>query len=383
MKHIGILKADTWVNVLNWIGIPLIIIYFFSMFVFPFIRGKFDWAYTQIIWHHWQSLNVGALAFTSSLIVLNLSRFNYEKKRAREFVAARAFLPEALSELSSYFINCSPLLKEAWNRASDKMDNCKTPLDASLPEFSSLHKDVFSRCIASSESDVGEHLAKILTCLQIHHSRLQELEDSYRESSHMVISPRNIESYMYSLGELQALVNKTYDFARGEEKFSGSSLSTSDFYSAYSGVDIRPTDFGDLSGITERAVERHSKTTKLIQEAFHSAGSSISELIKIDVDIRHPFIMKAKKVRIGIILASIIIVFYSCYLAFYESNKEWFGVGAGLLAIFAILSISTEYFFPPKPGDPLTAPNSFSRRAAGLLGILSGILWVLSAWPGA
>ena len=81
-----------------------------------------------------------------------------------------------------------------------------------------------------------------------------------------------------------------------------------------------------------------------------------------------------------IVLSSIIFTLSICF-SINNQNKEWFGVGAGLLAICAILAVATEYFFPPKRGDDIKAPNAFSRRGAGVIGIVSGLLWVLSAWP--
>lgn len=227
--------------------------------LFAFFTGKEDWEYIQSIWHNWQSINVGAFAFISSLIAFNMSRANAEKQRAREFVAARAFLPEALSELTSYFRSCTPLLKEAWRRASDKDDECKTSLKESLHQLPLEYKEIFSRCIVSSESDVGDYLAYILTQLQIHHSRLQSLESDFSENSNMVQFHRNIESYMYCLGELQALVNRMFNFARGLEKFNGEPLKIDELTSAYLGLGITVDNFGDLSGFTQRTVARNSK----------------------------------------------------------------------------------------------------------------------------
>lgn len=260
MKHIGILKADSWISILNWVGFPLVIIYFISMFIVPIFNGEGDWIYVQGVWDRWQSLNLGVLAFTSSLVAFNIARFNAEKKRAREFVSARAFLPEALSELASYLRGCSPFLKEAWRKASDRVDGRNTPLDKSLPQLPPSYKEIFSRCIVSSEEDVGEHLAYILMRLQVHHSRLQSLEGKSSQNRDRVNVMTNIETYMYRLGELQALVNKTFNFARNESPFNNAHLELRELTSAYFDLGIEVEDYGDLYGITQRAVERNSNT---------------------------------------------------------------------------------------------------------------------------
>jgi len=52
----------------------------------------------------------------------------------------------------------------------------------------------------------------------------------------------------------------------------------------------------------------------------------------------------------------------------------------GLAASFAIVILSSEYFFPPKKGDIIKAPNTLIKRSAGIMGLLSGMLWVLSVY---
>jgi len=79
-----------------------------------------------------------------------------------------------------------------------------------------------------------------------------------------------------------------------------------------------------------------------------------------------------------IIITSVLIIMY---IFIPDFKQDWFGVAAGLFAIFAILSLSTEYFNPPKKGDLVKAPNKASKVIAGIIGILSGTLWIVSALP--
>jgi hypothetical protein len=103
MKRSGILKPDTLVNLLNFVGLPAAILYAFCMLVWPWISGCGDWGYVQGVWDRWQSLNVGMLALVSSITAFNISRYNAAKQRQRDLLAPKAFLPAALSELVSYF----------------------------------------------------------------------------------------------------------------------------------------------------------------------------------------------------------------------------------------------------------------------------------------
>lgn len=256
MKHIGIAAPSTWVSVLNWVGIPLFVLYLVCMFLYPFVAGNGDCRYVQDVWYRWQSLNVGVLAFSSSVVALNISKYNANKQRERNFVAARAFLPEAFSELTAYFNLCATSLKEAWQIASK--ESTKTPLQAQVPNLPASYKEIFRQCIGFAEPDVGERLAYILMRLQVHNSRINKLSGNFSVDSTIIEAPQNIIVYLYRLAELQALINKTFEYARGLEEFDSSNLVWEDYRNAYANLDISTEDFDDLVGFTRRAIERYN-----------------------------------------------------------------------------------------------------------------------------
>jgi hypothetical protein len=254
LPHIGILKPDKLVYVLNWTGIPLIFIYTISMFVYPWIDSSLEWRQVQSVWHNWQSLNVGMLAFSSSVVVFNMARFNANKQREREFVAAKAFLPAALSELSHYFEASASALIEGWHQA--KEHKYKQQLKGVCPLISGSYKEVFKDCINHAEPDVAEYLASILRQLQIHQSRLHSMYKEFSPDSTMITQSLNIESYMFSLAKLQALVNELFNYARGTAEFKGSSLTLDSYKTAYSNLQIEVENFDDLWGFTTRVYSR-------------------------------------------------------------------------------------------------------------------------------
>jgi hypothetical protein len=256
LKHIGIVKADTLISIVNWMAIPLFVIYVICMIIAPWIKGRGDWVYVQDVWDRWQSLNVGALALISSMVAFNISRYNENKKRERDFIAARAFLPEALSELTTYFKSSGSLYTEAWENA--KAGRYKTPLQAPIPSLPTGYKETFSRCISLAEPDVGERLAYMLMRLQVQHSRLQELANSFKEDSKMMVVSQNIITYLYRLAELLALTYCIFPFARGSEEFNSRDLVFDDFQNAYGNLDIWVDEFDDLAGFTQRAIARGS-----------------------------------------------------------------------------------------------------------------------------
>jgi hypothetical protein len=236
-----------------------IVAYVYFMFINPFFHG--GWNAALKVWSSWQSLNVGFLAFASSIIAFSIARHNAEKQRKREFVAAKAFLSEALSELSVYFKQSATLYTEAYKRASHKQDRCNSPLTSVLPELPKDYRAVFSSCIHSATPDVGEHLAKILSLLQIHIARLTSEYEEFNPDSNMVKVPSNIMSNIYHLGKLQALVNKTFSFARGEENLDCSPLIRDDLVTAFRNLDIEIEQIEDLFEFTTRACERMQSET--------------------------------------------------------------------------------------------------------------------------
>lgn len=256
MKHLSIFRLDFLVKISNWVGVPVTFLYIFSMLVFPFIREGGDWVRVQSIWDRWQALNVGMLAFLSSVIAFNISKFNADRQREREFIAARAFLPHALSELTDYFRSSALVLIESWRRLEDQLNGRRKPLESVVPNLPEQYKEIFSNCIKYAEPDVGEYLAKILVRLQIHHSRLKGFAELFGTNSSMLPLRANAVTYLIGLGELQALVNNLYEFARGTSKFEEKSLTWDDYRSAYAGLDVEADEIRDLVEWTRNSINR-------------------------------------------------------------------------------------------------------------------------------
>lgn len=230
------------------------VIHFISMVVFPLVLSKGDWGYVQRVWSSWQGLNVGIFAFISSVIAFNISRDKANKQREREFTAARAFLPESLSELCEYFKASAEFLNKVRKSSHDN------PIQGEAPGLSKEYKEVFGNCIRYAEPDVGDYLSKILMRLQVHDTRLRRLVKEIEDRG--TIRPgdiHNLISYIYRLGELQVLVDKLFPFARDMEEFDSSDLEWEDFRNAYriNGIELEDVnEVTNLSAFTKRAIER-------------------------------------------------------------------------------------------------------------------------------
>lgn len=219
------MNADNFIRLLNTLSAFAFIAYFYSMFIHPFFEGGWSWEYVQSVWYAWQALNVGMLAFGSSIIAFNISRYHVDKQLERDFVAAKSFLPQALSELSSYFKSSAPVLLESFQNSKDRKLK-KQDLKAVIPEAPNSHVPVFQECIKSATPEVATYLANILTLLQVHDARMRSIPTDAAGN------PAYRKSCLYSLIELQVLVNSLFDFARSEKTFSGCIYTVDGFSSA-------------------------------------------------------------------------------------------------------------------------------------------------------
>jgi len=208
------------------------------MFIFPWFNG--GWIYVQDVWDRWQGLNVGMLAFASSATAFSISKYNANKQREREFLAAKAFLPAAYSELTEYFKSSARVLLEGWNASTER---------------------VVENCIRHAKPEVGDYLSRILFRLQVHDSRLRSFVEELCGRKGFEPDRYNLIAYMYSLGELQALINKNFEFARNTSEFDPSYLDWESFSNAYANLGIHieliyVDETFDLEKFTKRGIAR-------------------------------------------------------------------------------------------------------------------------------
>ena len=228
-----------------WVGVPLFSAYFTAMVICPIVTGVFDWQYIQQVWHSWQTLNAGMIALFSSVVALNISRINANEERKREFVAAKAFLPAALSELTHYFENCVVVLVEAWPRVTDVENHDTGPLESAVPDLPEEFRNVFRECIRHADGPVAERLALVLSKIQIHRSRFLGYVDMFKPESDMVPTLGNGLNYFYDIAELYALVSMLFDFARGG-KFDDPKPTLKDFHNAYNNFEMHSVAYVKL-----------------------------------------------------------------------------------------------------------------------------------------
>jgi len=241
--------------------------YAFSMFVYPFVAGGWNWRHVHQVWYDWQSLNVGMLALTSSAIFFQAAKYYSEEQRKRDFRAAQAFLPSALSELTVYFKSCAAILIEAWETNSGGEDDEGAGpawVDHAAPELPPSYKEAFAQSIKYAQPDIGDFLANVLAELQVHHARLSELAPkSDIEPGVIRVHSRDVlMSYVFEIGLLQARINRLFPFARNEHPFDSSPLEWDELRNAYRNLNLHIRDFehtilGSLEAFSKRWIDRH------------------------------------------------------------------------------------------------------------------------------
>ena len=252
MESTGFSKTDARVRLWTWLSVPVFLLYAICMFIYPAFRNGWDWEHIQNVWDRWQTLNAGVLAILASVIALNISKYHENKQREWRFIAARAFLPSALSDLVGYFKRSADLLSEAYIGVEEKHDPIQ--LKADLPTLPVSYVETFRQCIDQAEPVVGEYLADILVDLQVHHARLTELHESLTKPSHTVWPRTVLKSYIYSLGKLYGLVGKLFPFARGQKDFDATPLVWEDYRTAYSLLNLE--DVEGLAEFTSKRIEK-------------------------------------------------------------------------------------------------------------------------------
>lgn len=260
LRRAGTFQSSTLVDFINYAGWPLLAIYGFSMFVYPWLAGNWNWGHVQEVWERWQTFNAAALAFVASLVAFNISRFNESRQRERDFVAAKAFLPSTLSGLMEYCAQSARILGVMWEH-DDASDKAFEHLD--LPED---YRDVFSNCIRHADPAVGSYLSNILVRLQVQEARLRDAVRETIKGNDRVVDKHNLIAYLLRLGEIYALLGNLFAFARGEEVFHEKQLGWDDMRSAYSLLGIEVDDFFidermNLELFTKRWLERTYKNS--------------------------------------------------------------------------------------------------------------------------
>ncbi|EPN4955266.1 hypothetical protein ACT0HV_003254 [Vibrio diabolicus] len=204
---------DTFIKTATSISaMALIGAYFVMMIVKPWYDGGGNWLYVHDVWSNWQTLNAAMIAFSASLVAVYAARYSEEKKRHRQLIAARAMLPQALSDLTQHTTNLARFYRETYDYwRTDQTTRDEKP----VPPKQSINGAVaiFSNCMQHANIEVVEMMAKVLSMNQYISARAQsEYNDAFLVRR--TVWRLNMESQLCELGEMQALMNRMFSYGR-------------------------------------------------------------------------------------------------------------------------------------------------------------------------
>lgn len=233
--------------------------YFASMVIYPLIKSGFDWNHTQLVWKEWQTFNAGIIALLSSVIAYFVLEVSADKQRERNFSAAKAFLPEALSELSRYCKSYGPILAELSEhfRGPAGTEALLPIKKFKLPDQPENYREVFRNCIRYSDPHVGQLLSNLLSSIQIHRSRLREFAaQEERGEAEFRMTIFNYRQCAYDTGEIMAMVGMLFPFSRNLEAAPSANLTIDELINAFNLINMTLIDDQELR---EYALKRLSK----------------------------------------------------------------------------------------------------------------------------
>ncbi|WP_273071632.1 hypothetical protein [Alteromonas australica] len=212
--------------------IALFITYISFMLIGP-LFVNFSWAYLQDVWERWQSLNVGILAFLSSILVYKATRYNSEQNRLRQFKASKSMLPDALSELIQYMESAAISLDILWQAHQFEAIPSDKDFKVAYSSLPTTPREALKECISLADDDVADHLIRILTILQIFDTRLIDMCEAYSGKDARPPLPDNVFAAMIILAKLHILIRGTFDFARSRSPFTPIPLTQKDYSDSY------------------------------------------------------------------------------------------------------------------------------------------------------
>lgn len=227
---------ERYYNIIRIVLIGLTLVYIFGMLIHPLYVG--GWPRLHNVWDEWQALNVGILAFAATVILFMVTRYQADQQTRRELIANRAFMPEVLTELLQYCDGSAEVLKHLHQTFKVRRTNetefvCLKKTALEMPVQPLMYRENFSRCISLAGPQLSEYLSYILSCMQIHNSRLSGMLESYSDKSNTIWVSRDVLHSILRVCELHQLVSNLFDYARGdEETFSTKDLDLSSINSA-------------------------------------------------------------------------------------------------------------------------------------------------------
>lgn len=133
-------------------------------------------------------------------------------------------------------------------------------LDYGFVNLPDSYTEVFRRCIKYANQEVSLYFSELITKLQIHNARINDLVSNFHENSGVIYLTTNLLDNLFCLGTIRVLIDRQYKFARGMSDFNNSPIIWGEYENAYSVMNIWIEVVVDRFGCTlEKYTKKHLK----------------------------------------------------------------------------------------------------------------------------
>ena len=217
--------------------------WFAAMFLAPALQAGMDWEELQEIWDRWQTLNASLFALAASIVLFAVTQYREEKQRDRNLTAAKAYLPEALSEITAYLRASAKesVLHSRGNGVPNPM-----PVDEQLVHY----RDAFRECIRHAVPEEGRFLAWVLQALQVEISRHREFVRNVTQGQGPIdeLDAVSLLSRLSSIAELHIVIDRLYGYARETALLNSGVYTMDEFVTAYLNCGLDPHTIATRTG---------------------------------------------------------------------------------------------------------------------------------------
>lgn len=239
-------------------GVVIFSLYFYSMFYIPFVDNQCSilecrWENLCITLKDWQSFNGSVIAFIASLIVVYSTTLSEKNKELQKRKVARAFLPQALTDILNYIKDMAVELDNI-NQGILKPSEMKRP---ELPNLALKRIEVFLEYTQKGDQLLSEHLIIILNVIQIYNSRLDSYDDLLLKNDAQGFC---IFNHIQSCTKLSALILGMYPFARNKIKNYNVKRLSQKLIISVSGISLYFTD-SELEELSKKPISLESFTS--------------------------------------------------------------------------------------------------------------------------
>jgi hypothetical protein len=173
----------------------------------------------------WETLVAGAMSVTAAVWAgfllmkqINQTETHEQNRLKRKFIAARATLPLALTELCDFCKRSTDQLKPVYVYARSTVATTVPPFE--LQTIPDSVMAILNAVLETTPHDaIADRLSDMLAMIQVFQSRLKSMRDSNFHSGNMFVD-ETIQSYIINSGEIYTLASSLFDYARKKTEYS-------------------------------------------------------------------------------------------------------------------------------------------------------------------